>query len=431
MDKNIDLYFKLDENILDGKQYLASLIYAAYSKSFLSIGEAERIQTELSALLCKIILSYTKGKSSSVREEIAKQLMESEMYVIGLALKGLGNAENTLKQIKTAFSARELFDNGLKTVKAKLKVCRLYKESICRNMFKTKNVFYSSTLKDGIDAFFKNYNPLFNAQSNVITADYPTFMQVNNLCGVEFIERYLKYAECENSFLCKFNSDVAESLFLHYSKDYENEPISLFELVFTNALGVILSGKSPTERLIMSKEDSERVWSMFDYPDKDKINELLTKACDKLSESLSLSQRVRKYTALCTPLVSEKIYAYKSKGLDSIFISENTVKFTCDEKVLDETRLSYLGYNALLEEIQRCETPKQRAEKLLSGVSGTEDFFGLVHDAEFDSDDISALVEAMQPDEFAMIYSKLTRNILNQETQQRLLDCMKQHIGKK
>ena len=86
-----------------------------------------------------------------------------------------------------------MFDEGLEIVRNKMVISHRIQKKIAANLLKTPNVYYRSTIMDGINGFFKLYTPQFSAHEIHITADYPTLAARPELDGIEFIEKYLRY----------------------------------------------------------------------------------------------------------------------------------------------------------------------------------------------------------------------------------------------
>lgn len=98
------------------------------------------------------------------------------------------------------------------------------------------NYFYNSTLKNGIDAFFKNYNSSYDACNINITVDYEAMIGSPNLLGIEFISKYLEYINYENAFCNKFNVTDIKCLLEKIYGNYQELPVNIFETVFMISL---------------------------------------------------------------------------------------------------------------------------------------------------------------------------------------------------
>lgn len=137
-----------------------------------------------------------------------------------------------------------LFAAGQKRLTRKVQAARLMHDELTRSLFSTPNAFYRATLVDGIAGFFKLYRPALFAQETHITADYPLFLPLQNQTGIEFIERYLQNALCENGFLRCFPAEAVHELICAQHADYALIPMNLLEPALTAALLCALDGLS-------------------------------------------------------------------------------------------------------------------------------------------------------------------------------------------
>ena len=76
------------------------------------------------------------------------------------------------------------------------------------------------------------------------------------LCGIEFVERYLRYIDAENAFLLLFPSDKCDGLLRELAKDYADSPVNLFEPILLCALALAHFGREP-QRLDLSAKEAE------------------------------------------------------------------------------------------------------------------------------------------------------------------------------
>ena len=164
----------LDDAALDPKNYWPSLIGAALSRGLLSDADMARIQGESAALFVRQAERLTRGESTSLRAEKARELTESIACVLGTALRRCPEAGGALETLRRE-PLDAIFDRGLTIIRRRLGRARAIHERLKETLFVTRNVFYKSTIVDGLDAFFRLYRPEFSAQEIHITADYPPF----------------------------------------------------------------------------------------------------------------------------------------------------------------------------------------------------------------------------------------------------------------
>ena len=234
----------VNEALLDGENYFVSLFTEALSHGLMSQAEADSLRAGFFTLLGKKTLDFTDGKSSSVRTEQAEALMSSVFYTASLALKSCPSVYDAIDMMKTQ-SAEEIYSAGRKRLETKLKTAKLYRSLVLKTMLKCDNRTYKATLDDGIKGFFRLYDPEFGADRTVITADYPLFIPVTGLCGIEFICKYLESAYYENLFCSLFTQDGIKNVLKAVCSDPAEDVFSIFGSVLTAALNCALSGGDP------------------------------------------------------------------------------------------------------------------------------------------------------------------------------------------
>lgn len=205
--------------------------------------DLRRLRAESLPLLRRQAERLTGGRSSSLPAETAEALLDSVFYTVSLALKRCASPEEALTLLRQQ-PLDTLFAAGQKRLTRKVQAARLIHDELTRSLFSTPNAFYRATLVDGIAGFFKLYRPALFAQETHITADYPLFLPLQNQTGIEFIERYLQNALCENGFLRCFPAEAVHELICAQHADYALIPMNLLEPALTAALLCALDGLS-------------------------------------------------------------------------------------------------------------------------------------------------------------------------------------------
>jgi len=140
-------------------------------------------------------------------------------------------------------------------VNTKLQVAKLIYHMVQKNKIDTPNHSYNSTLSEnGIGIFFKSYNLDYGAHDIPASIDYQLCNPVNDLAGVEFIQKYLENLYLENRFCLNFAAESIHHLLYGYDKGYADLLINIFEQVLTAALGCYLADRDIRE-LSISEED--------------------------------------------------------------------------------------------------------------------------------------------------------------------------------
>lgn len=272
--------------------YAATLVSCAERAGLFSASDKNALQAGLYALLCELAARASKGKSSSLHIERAEELLESAMFSVSMALKAEPTPEDALKKLKST-QIRTLFAVGQKLIGRKILICRAMHKRLCKQLLDTPNVFYRSTVIDGIAGFFKLYDPLFGGQELHITADYPTCLGRPGVFGIEFVESYLQRIQAENDFLRLFPAKNVHVFLEKLVPEYAETPLNLFEPVFCHAALLAALGKDPTELGVLDEQDAAAASALV------ADTAFLENSFTQLLDGLNAPENVRLYAELC------------------------------------------------------------------------------------------------------------------------------------
>lgn len=230
---------------LSGEAYFQTLTGEAMRCGYLTGSGLERLRNGLMSCLGERIAYYTKEQSSSVRSEAAGQLMDGIMYTIGAELKS--QPVEIAAEMLEKTSASELYSKGKRRLRVKFNAALHIYSVVQKTMLRTDCRVYNDTINDGIRGFFEKYSMELEPQETLITADYPTSHAVTDLCGVEFIFKYLENIYYENQFLALFPRDNIESLLYRLNQRYKDCIFNIFDEVYIMARRCIAAGAELTE----------------------------------------------------------------------------------------------------------------------------------------------------------------------------------------
>ncbi|MCR1897476.1 DUF6179 domain-containing protein [Irregularibacter muris] len=378
---NIDRIHLIDRSKLSGKNYFASLIEQGRFYALLSDTEIERIQIESLTLLAKQTELFNHGASSSIPIEKAQDLLASILYTLGVQLKSYASPEDAIDRLKTENLDR-LFYLGLKKINRKILIAKQTHLRLKRCLFKTKNVFYRLTAVDGINGFFKVYHPKFSAQEIHITADYPTFNGVDDLDGIEFIEKYLQNLTHENRFCSYFSEIAVHHLLCGLDEDYQKILLNVYEPVLIASLGCILTHHAGRD-LNLNHKDIHTLANLFSGKDTDEVEQLIKNALDKLIAELGCSSDLSNYlrNSITKIAVSIKNAAHHN-CLDKVFL----IPFSPEDhqKILLSygQRMDDKSYTAILHHLLQCNSADEKAEIICNRISSFGDLLEILQDAD-------------------------------------------------
>ncbi len=395
----LDTLHVINVDLLSQQYYFNSLISEASSSGLLGEADNRKIQIELLALLAEQTDKWTKGESSSIRVEKAQDILESILFVIGVYLKTCSRPEEAVNLLKIK-AMKELFTQGLVCVRRKLTACKLLQQHIKKHLLKTPNVYYRSTIVDGINGFFKLYRIQFSAHEIHITADYPTYMGRPQLNGIEFIEQYLKEIESENTFCTHFAANAIHHLLYGLSLDYRSIPMNLYEPVLASSLGLILVNRSP-KGLDLTKQEVDRLHEYFQDCSQEEIQGRLQQALVELKEVLQLSEKLIVYIGISIQKLSTTIKrAADRQTLDKVFLvpaypeNQPMVTFSFGERMEDRK------YCKLLKIILRSDNSEEKVNLILQKVHALTDLIDLLEEGELIQEEVDELIDKLPLPEF-------------------------------
>lgn len=233
---NLKKQTRIDVDKLSGEFYFQSLLQEAYVKGALSPKESERVQLECLKLLADCTERFTRGKSSSVRVEIAQGIMASNLFTIGIYLKSLPDVDAALFHIENE-PIEKLYEQGYQVLKRKINVANYFFNRVRKSKLKTANHAYNITIDQGFKPFFESYEINFHAHEIPSDIDYQLIHPVTDLAGVEFVIKYLESLYYENLFCSYFDVDIIHEVMSGYDEAYKNLLDNICAQVFQNALG--------------------------------------------------------------------------------------------------------------------------------------------------------------------------------------------------
>lgn len=403
--ENIEKISKIKRETLNSEHYFQSLLEKAYISQLLSEVELEKIQFDCLALLAKKSERFNGGDSSSIRIEKAQDILASIMFTIGVALKAYPNPDNAVSAVQS-IGVEAIYTKGRKRIDILVEQTRKQHLLLVSHLMQTNNVFYSSTIVDGINGFFKLYDADFAAHEIHITADYPVYNKTNRLLGIEFIMQYLKQLYFENMFCTYFSHEDIHHLLCGYDERYENLLLNIYEPVLASALGCILAD-APVDLLEITPEIQSLLYHQFSGKDHPKIEQMLHDALSKLSETLSFSDSLIVYVKqslyqLATAIES----AIKAENLERVFIvpkyPEDNPKLIISygEKMDNEL------YRKVLTEFMKSESMTEKINIMKNQINSLADLEDLLLDAELNADEIIIILKSLSPAEIVALMKK-------------------------
>lgn len=402
---NIEKVQRIKSEKLSSEYYFQSLLDEASKLGLITNNQIEIIQLDFVSLLAKHTESYTNGDSSSISVDLAQSLMDSIMFTIGVCLKTYPDCDEAALALQKE-GINVLYINGLKIINKLLKATKKTHTAITDNLMRTKNEFYHSTIVDGIEEFFEEYYPEFEAQEIYITADYPVHHQMEPLLGIEFINKYIECIYFENLFCTNFSTEDIHNLLCGYDKNYEQLLFNIYEPVLLSTIGSVLTD-SDVYKLDLTPSSIKIINDLFVEKTNNEIEEILTKTIDKLSTLMKLPKTLKKYLYTSIPALASKIQtAVKLETMDQVFIvpkyAENHAKlfFSFGDKMDNEK------YSKVLEEIIECRYISDKKALINAEINSLADLDDILLDAELSEEEILSIISDLNPAEIAGLIKK-------------------------
>lgn len=392
--ETLDTLNPIRKELLNPKFYFQSLVEQARICGLLSDIQLTKIETELVIILTEQIDKWSEGESSSIPTEKAQEIMTSIMFIIGIFLKSCDTPEQAVNILKSK-SLKTLFEEGQKLTKRKTAISHGLQKRIINNLFNTSNSFYRSTIVEGLNGFFKLYNPQFSAHEIHITVDYPIYVGRPELCGIEFIERYLRYIEAENGFCICFNEQDIHHLLCGLTQDYHNIPMNIFEPVLLSALGLTMLERNP-KLLNIHRGDISLLYQKFSKQSLNEIINILAQALCDLEREIILPKTAKQYISLCIPAFASSIMnSTKMKTLDKLFLVPSYPEY--DTKIMFSygIRMDDKNYQKLVEKIIQADSSEEKITHILNDIHSLADLLDILSDTELDSNDFKLLINML------------------------------------
>ena len=403
---NIEKQHIINSHNLSGEFYFNSILQEAYICGLLNESDLENIQLQCISLLAYKSERYNMGESSSIRVETAESIMKSNLYSIGVYLKSIPDPDYAAFELKTV-KISELYERGRKLVNTRFQTAKRIYNMVQKNKLDTLNHSYNSTLSEnGIGIFFKSYNLEYEAHDSPASIDYQLCNPVNDLAGIEFIQKYLENLYLENEFCKKFATENIHHLLYGYDKSYPELLINIFEQILTTAWDVLLPRS--VRELNISPEDTRRLFEKLLAYDKHTLMLDMHKAARNISEELKITNpSLQQYIEKSLPKIAFAIEsALRLNTLGKVFIApvnpdlEPKIHFESGAKMDDEE------YRRLIEELLNCRYSSDKLELIKEKVKSFADLDDLLLDAQLGEEEFISLFNTLGDVEMAVMIKR-------------------------
>jgi len=429
---NIDKSHIIDRALLSGENYFSSILHEACVSGILTENDLKKLQIQCIEFLAYKCERYNSGDSSSIRVEIAESIMKSNLYTIGIFLKSLLDVDSTALQLKTE-TISEMYQKGRKIIDTKFRTTKHIYLMMQKNKIDNPNYTYNATIADkGIGIFFNTYNLDFEAHESPASIDYQICNPVDDLVGVEFIQKYTGNLLCENQFCRYFDSTIIHHLLCGYNDKYENLLINIFEQVLTTALGCIMVGQDPIS-LNITQEDICILRINLNMSVKE-LTATVRLAYNRLVSLLDIkSPSVKTYIEMSLPKVTINIFnAVKFDTISNVFPPLKDLNLLPKIRFFSNEKMENNEYRKIIEELISCRSSSNKLALVNEKIHTFGDLEDVLLDAEFSNAEIEMMFNILSEVELATLINRhLITDIMAEElseTELNLRSCLQRHV---
>lgn len=194
--------------------------------------------------------------TSSIRTEQAREVMRSTEYVLRAGLTCRLNQMTACTDLRIdAVSARECFDAGIAALNERLDRARGLLAFVRETKPDVRNTALEHTLGAGLDTFFAQHDVYFGAHETPGDIDYPLCLPIGeNVCGLDYIEEYLRRLTYENLWLQEVDKGELNGLLNARFASPRELIYNIFSVALEDRLIRLLKRKAP---LVLSEHGAE------------------------------------------------------------------------------------------------------------------------------------------------------------------------------
>lgn len=214
--------FHVDDKRVSNENYTLSLLQICSAEKLLSESCLAGIRQALDNAFTEAACQYTKRRSSSIREETARQLYASVLYQCDCCLKSFNSADKAVEVLMN-MPPENIIAHGRALIMKAYREAAVFYNRGKENELNFNLPEYRYSMDKGFDDFMASYSARFAASDSCISLDYPlmnTKPYESELHGVMFVRDYYKCLMLENKFCAMFDSDELYFLAVGVGKMY-------------------------------------------------------------------------------------------------------------------------------------------------------------------------------------------------------------------
>lgn len=419
MESGIRVRGGLRRHKLNPNQYLLTLLDEAAAAELILPTETQAVQIQVLELLRRLSSDYTYGESSSIPVETGEKLLLSILYTLDASLLDYASAEDALEALKSV-PLKELYATGQRRIASCLAETHTRFEHVHQTRLSTHLIAYNDTIGKGIPGFFKTYTPRFHANETPADIDYQLAVDVVNITGIFYMERYIGRLSLENDFCRLFDADEVEQLLFSYGRTYRlpyaDSLLNIYDVVLTNALFSTLLGRS-AGTLSISAGDCALLDQRLRRVPASGMAQLLQSGLKRLLEGLGVSEPVQhEYALVCTEQIKTRlVHALEVDHLPHLVIIDQESSNPSFMLLSQDIQMNNEDLRQLIGNILACQSGQEKAALIMRSVHSQADFLEiLAADCLFD-DEYETLYASLSPLEIALLLEPAAAEALREE----------------
>lgn len=278
---------------MNNSEYTVSLLREAVRVGIIDEVKEASLKAKVFDGLAIVIDEYTEGKSTSVSNDKANELLSSLLYNIDAYLISLGDPKKALSEVEEK-TVKYLYDAGGIALKRVMTDCTALLFNNKKYRLPDGSEIYNRALDEDIRAFSKTYNIRFGAHRNPVIPRYKTALAPRG-AGVVRLKRYLTNLLAENLFCRCYESEEVKTVIAFEvlrAEDMESTVGNLYVPILRCALicQFLMPG---IPHVLLSEDDVKNAEALLDEYTPDEIQKLLTAAFGRLpSQNREYHQKV-------------------------------------------------------------------------------------------------------------------------------------------
>lgn len=410
------------------ENHRANTLQDAGNDAAVDLHSAASIHDDIACILQELIVKYLGSDNTSIRETTAMEILSSIYFTIETAITWHGGTAGTELQGK---DIKNLYEEGMEWIRARVAQSKELYGRISENKLPIPLDTYQDTIDIALPAFFQAYDIQFAAHEIPCSMDYPLANDDMTKKGIHYIHAYLQKLALETAYYRCFNMKDIRKLLRGYGRMYHlnvrEVPVSLFELLFDQAVICILCGVEPALLAVYGQSIIGLNARMAGMDEKE-ISHMIHLALKSMIEKLGIrnTQLVKYMKRYSLSFGSRFSRALAFGSLANMAVVENK-KHSTGSIFKDGKRMSDLSFTRLIDRIQECPDTTGKVKLINARINSLEDYIDLLASDCLYESEYTALYQTLSDMEIAIIGSRIMDDAPGEHQLQAPLEKLMEH----